>query len=658
MSAAEIAWRVREQAVRRAWARRQVRPGELDALSVLKALALPERRFTSPLPAGTALLVPGEARAALLADADRLLKGEWETLGAVRTDMERPDWHYDPVTGHRSAPAAYAFRLDQRDEAAVGNIKQVWEINRLQHLTLLAAAWYLTGNDAYGVRVADQLRSWWRENPFLSGINWTSGIELGVRLINFAWIRRLLDAWPGVADLFERDDLALRQIRWHQEYLAAFQSKGSSANNHLIAEAAGQLAASCAFPWFPESERWRRHSFALLERELERNTFPSGVNRELASDYHGFVAELGFFAAIEASAAGMPVSAPTWRLLCGMTDVMAAVVDERGRPPRQGDSDEGRVVLLDAPKHNRWPALLSLGDALFGRLDWWPSVPPDAGSVLVGALLGERPQVCDRPSRRPDRFPDAGISIFRTDSGSSPELWLRLDSGPHGFLSIAAHAHADALSAEVRYGGIDVLADPGTYCYHGEPEWRKYFQSTVGHNTVEVDGQWQSTRGGPFLWVKHAQAREIAFADDGTTVRWVAEHDGYAPATHKRTVRLDRASGSIEFTDELDGGGHDVRVAFHLGPDIHAELDGTDAILSWTADSARGTARMALPTELRWRLHRGETSPILGWYSPALGTRVPADTLLGTGHISERTQLITRLLFAGGDGPARLSQIR
>ena len=103
------------------------------------------------------------------------------------------------MTGRRSAPDTYAFQLNQRSEAAVGNIKQVWEVNRLQHLTLLATAWYLTGEDAYAQRVADQLRSWWRENPFLSGVNWTSGIELGVRLINFAWIRRLLDGWPGVA---------------------------------------------------------------------------------------------------------------------------------------------------------------------------------------------------------------------------------------------------------------------------------------------------------------------------------------------------------------------------------------------------------------------------------------------------------------------------
>ena len=58
--------------------------------------------------------------------------------------------------------------------------------------------------------------------------------------------------------------------------------------------------ASCAFPWFPESERWRRRSERLLERELIRNTFSSGIGRELASDYQCFVAELGFLAAVEA----------------------------------------------------------------------------------------------------------------------------------------------------------------------------------------------------------------------------------------------------------------------------------------------------------------------------------------------------------------------
>jgi hypothetical protein len=644
MSPAEIAWRVRDQAVRLAWSRRQVRPGQ----AVPGALPPPrEFRFTAVLPPGTASRVPERAKAAVIADADRLLKGEWEMLGVVRTDMVQPDWFYDPVTGRRSASHRYAFRINQRSEDQTGNIKQVWEISRLQHLTLLATAWFLTQEEPYAQRVADQLRSWWRENPFLSGVNWTSGIELGIRLINFAWIRRLLDDWPGATDLFERNKLALRQIRWHQQYLAVFESRGSSANNHVIAEAAGQLTASCAFPWFPESDRWRRRSARLLERELAHNTFPSGINRELASDYHGFVAELGYFAAVEAEAAGIPLSSASWQRLCAMSDCMAAIVDERLQPPRQGDSDEGRVLLLDGPEHNRWPTLLALGDALVGRLDWWPPTVPDAGSVLAGALAGAQHQISGRPAQRPCRFEDAGITILRTTSGDDPEIWCRCDGGPHGFLSIAAHAHADALSVEVRYAGLDILADPGTYCYHGQPEWRSYFRSTIAHNTAELNGQWQSTQGGPFLWLRHAQGREGEVHDDGAVARWVGEHDGYGalspPGLHRRSVSLDRASRSIEIADEIGGGSYDIRLAFHFGPVVQARLYGCSAELNWPAAPTPGTASIDLPHELRWSLHRGETDPILGWYSPGLGRRVPAFTLLGRGRSAPGVRLITRL---------------
>jgi hypothetical protein len=333
---------------------------------------------------------------------------------------------------------------------------------------------------------------------------------------------------------------------------------------------------------------------------------------------------------------------------------MAALVDERLRPPRQGDSDEGRVVLLDVPEHNRWPALLALGDALFGRLDWWPRTAPDAGSVLTGALLGGRRKVEGRPQRRPSRFADAGLTILRTYSAdsaeSSPEIWCRCDGGPHGFLSIAAHAHADALSVEARYGGVDVLADPGTYCYHAEPEWRSYFQSTVAHNTIEVDGQWQSARGGAFLWLRHATGHEVDVTDDGPSASWTAEHDGYAglspAARHRRSVRLDHESRTIEITDQIEGGRHDVRMAFHLGPEVVAALDASTAELAWPDGATPGAARLLLPAGLRWSLHRGETDPILGWYSAGLGERVPAVTLLGQGRSVPGALLVTRLAFA------------
>ena len=651
MSPAEVAWRARDQVLQALWSRRQVRPGQL------KADAPPpgEGKFTAVLPSGTAASIPVEARTGVLDSADRLLRGEWEVLGVVRTDLVQPDWFRDPVTGRRSPQDRYAFRIDHRSEEQVGNVKQVWELSRLQHLTLLATAWFLTHDERYARRVAGQLRSWWRENPFLSGVHWTSGIELGIRLISLAWIRRLLDDWPGAADLFERDALALRQIRWHQQYLAAFRSRGSSANNHVIAEAAGQLVASCAFPWFAESERWRRQAALLLERELIRNTFPSGIGRELASDYQCLVAELGFVAAAEAAAAGHELSPVAWERLCAMADSAAALVDQRLRPPRQGDSDEGRGLLLDAPLANRWPSLLALADALVGRMDWWPRPPADAGSVLIGALAGDVREIEGRPSRRPSRFADAGVTLLRTNGEN--EIWCRCDGGPHGYLSIAAHAHADALSVEVRYGGIDILADPGTYCYHGERAWRSYFRSTIAHNTAELGGLNQSREGGPFLWLRHASTREIEVIDDGDVASWTAEHNGYAslrpPALHRRSVLLDRASRSIDIVDQIEGGSHDLRLAFHLGPDVEATLEASCATLAWPTGIAPATARLELPPGLRWSLHRGETDPILGWYAHGLGQRTPAVTLLGRGRCAPGAPLITRLEFVEVGRPAR-----
>jgi hypothetical protein len=629
-----------------------VSPGQIAATAPTPSLA-GERRFTSTLPPGTAAQVPPEAKAAILNEAAKLMRGEWEVLGVARSDMVAPDWFHDPVTGRRSPSDRYAFRINYRVEEQTGNIKQVWEISRLQHLTLLATAWFLSHDDAYARRVDEQLRSWWQENPFLSGVHWTSGIEIGIRLISLAWIRRLLEEWPCVADLFERNDLAVRQIRWHQQYLAAFRSRGSSANNHVIAEAAGQLVASCAFPWFPESARWRRRSARLLEEELARNTFPSGIGRELASDYQCFITELGLLAAVEAERSDRPLSASTWQRLCAMTDSATALADERLRPPRQGDDDEGRALLIDSPECARWPLLLSLGEMIFDRLDWWPPVPASASGSIMGAMLCTRRDIAGRPAHRPSRFADAGTTVLRTAGEQAPEIWCRCDGGPHGFLSIAAHAHADALSVEVRYDSVDILADPGTYCYHGEPEWRAYFRSTIAHNTVELDGQNQSRDGGPFLWLSHANGRELDVADLGDITEWTAEHDGYLslhpPARHRRTVQLDLASRSIAIVDQIDGGNHDLRLAFHLGPDVEAELDGTSALLSWPGAATPGSARLELPCGLKWTLHRGETSPILGWYSAGFGYRVPAITLLGEGRSVPGEPLSTRLEFIDAD---------
>ncbi|MEU6162669.1 alginate lyase family protein [Streptomyces tanashiensis] len=603
-----------------------------------------DARFTAVLPAGTIAEVPPDAAKRLVAEADRLMAGHAEFFGVVRDDMADPDWWCDPKTGRR-APSGYAFDVPYRNEDAVGDIKQIWEPSRHQYLTVLAAAYAVTRDERYAERVAEHLRQWWAANPPLRGVHWISGIELGIRLLSWVWIRRLLDGWPGAAGLFEGDPVALDQIWHHQRWLAAFPSRGSSANNHIVAEAAGQFAAACAFGWFPSSARWRADALASLERHLRSNTFLSGLNRELATEYHGLVLELGLAAVAEADAAGVPVPATLRLVLLRMTDALAAVVDGRLRPPRQGDADDGHGLVVDGEGTDRWGSLLATGDAVFGRLAWWPEVTgTDVRTPLLAALLRPSAPGVKRPASRPSHFADAGMTILRGPG----EIWCRCDGGPHGFLSIAAHAHADALSVEVRHDGVDVLADPGTFCYHGQPEWRQYFRSTLGHNTLQWEGADQSESGGPFLWTRHARSRVLVAdaAEDGVS-RWCAEHDGYGDAVHRRRVELTAASEELRVVDEVRGARGTLRLAFHLGPEIAAELVGNRAVLTWTRDGEDRSAVLDLPGQLSWRAHRGETNPPLGWYSAGFGRKEPSTTLVGTGRADGVEEFTTVLGFRG-----------
>ena len=731
MSRAEITGRMGDRLRQAAWGW-----GESAGAQGVPRGALLEPIAPPPLPEGTGDLVDPLAAAALVAAADRVLSGTWVVLGVERADVCAPDWFLDPISGTRAPDRLRATRIDHRDERVTGNVKQIWELSRHHHLTVLAAAYWLTGEEIYAACAAAGLRSWWAANPPLRGIHWTNGIELGIRLISWTWVRRLLDGWPQAEALYAE---GAAQLWWHQRYLAAFPSRGTSANNHAIAEAAGLLVASCALPWFAESSTWSALAARRLSETLRENTFASGLNREQASDYHRFVTELGLVAAVEADAAGTPLPTDVWRLLTASVDAAAAVADVTGRPPRQGDGDEGRGLLLDDPDLGpddgaSWAQLLSTGAALVGSAAWWQPPVPSVGAVMLAALAPGHRTAVDRPDIRPHTLPDAGLTVLRTpragvsrlaslapqpaggtprapqpaggtppapqpaggtmsaprstggtpgaprstggtprapqptggtmpaprSTGSAPsaprpaedEIWCRCDGGPHGLPGIAAHAHADALAVEVRHDGIDVLADPGTYCYHGEAAWRRYFRSTLAHNTIEVDGADQSVSGGPFLWTWCAESQVDAVGANDPGQTWVGHHTGYERlgVRHDRVVSLDIATARITLVDALvvhDRRRHRVRMAYHLGPAVTATLDGATAQLSWPGrDGRTRRATLHLPGALTWSAHRGETEPILGWYSPRFGERVPATTLLGEGAVGETShELCTALAF-------------
>jgi hypothetical protein len=642
MSPGEVGARLRAAAIQQAWRFAGATPG--PAVGTVAWAGAPLRGAT-PKPDGA--VEPAAARR-LLEAADAVMDGRWNVFGRnFDTGIADPDWHRDIRTGLRFDPARYCFDVPYRDPARVGNVKSLWEPSRLHHVTLLAAAFSVGGDVRYAERAADHLRSWWRRNPPLRGIHWLSGIELGMRLIAWVWTRRLLAGWAGVEALFERNPDFLRQLHHHSRWLAALHSRGSSANNHLIAEAAGLFLASTAFRG-PKSERWARRAQSILEEEAVAQTFPDGLNREMAFGYHGYVLGLLLLAGIEGEAAGQPMSGQYWRTIVHMSDALAANLGAELLAPRQGDGDDAWALMVDAPEGGPWAPLLELAAAAIGARDWWPR--PRAHSMLaalVAQIAHPRPAGIPRQPRRPNRFADAGITFLRDGLVS-----CRVDHGPHGYLSTCAHGHADALSFELRIGGRPVLIDPGTYAYQGEPEWRRYFRSTLAHNTLEIENADQAAQAGPFLWSSPIASRvESAHGiDDGAIAELSVAHDGYrrlpAKATHRRHFRLDRATHALTITDAVEAKAPvAARLAFHVHPAVTVTAEaGTVRLLA----EGQVLATLALPEGLAWHAHRADESPRLGWYSPAFGEKEPCVSLVGSGMLAPGQRLETRISTASG----------
>ncbi len=304
-AAADVAARGRagaamDEARHVAWARRQVRPGD-DRRDLPRGLHGLRSFADARSPTAPASGCPSRPARPWWPPRTGCSPASGRCSARARPDIVGPG--LVPRPGHRAARPAGRVSPSASTTATrsvTGNVKAVWELSRHHHLTVLASAWWLTGDERYAERASTPScgrgggRT--RSSPGCTGPAASSSGSASRAGCGCAGCSH---DWPKVGDLFETNEDALRQIWWHQQFLAAFPSRGSSANNHVVAEAAGLLAAACAFPWFAESDRWRDDaSPPAAARASRANTFASGVNRELATDYHRFVTELGLVAAV------------------------------------------------------------------------------------------------------------------------------------------------------------------------------------------------------------------------------------------------------------------------------------------------------------------------------------------------------------------------
>lgn len=559
----------------------------------------------------------------LLAAADQLADNTFQYFGYPPVKLSRPiDWNYDPISS-TSWPIISSKRIDHR--VAGGDVKWIWELNRLQHLPLLAQAWLFTNNQRYSRAAFEHLDSWMDQNPPGRGIAWRGAFEAGLRSISIAL------ALQGLRD---SPDLTVRRYQRVAEVLAVSAEKCwrerslySSANNHLTGEMAGLAVVALILPDLPGAERWLQRAVRTLTVEATKWILPDGCGAEQSIAYQIATVELLQLVAALLTQRDGRAPQPITEAISRSSRFLASIVGESDPDPRYGDADQELAVRLGPEEVRTVRQHLGITSAL-----GWGAGDAQSHERTLAAewyrQVGFRVAVADLDTGRGGDT--APRSFFAAHGGMvvlrrGPRR-ITMDVGPLGYLSIAAHGHADALAVTLSEGGQDVIGDPGTGSYYRHPQWRAVMRGTRAHPTVCVDNVDQSVIGGPFLWSDHATTRVRGLDLKAGVVD--AEHDGYQRlpdrVMHRRWLIAPPDERALLVVDLITGRGkHEVRTTWPLHPGLTAARGGARHIVS--RDGApilevhhASTERVDLEETY------GDEETDLGWWSDGLESRTPS----------------------------------
>ena len=500
-----------------------------------------------------------------------LLGEEWpaDALKTLPPDL----WLQDPVTKRQwLGKETFCFKVNYRQSAQYSDVKFVWEFNRLQFLHPVAVLACIRGDRSDVQWIMKAITSWMQANPPFRGVNWSSGIELALRLVSIAIVVAC------IGEHLTPDEK--RQIRAlvaaHGFWLQRNPSLYSSANNHRVAEGLGLLLAAQLAPDLPEAPQRYREALSVLQSSVQTQFFADGIGVEQSPSYTAFTLEMLAFAALVLK--DTPESTYLEPgLLVKPAAALRCFLNERGIPPNIGDNDETRVVSGPIGREPKYVA--SVIAAVLGICG--STEPPPLHDAHVRDLLFGSSSACQHPETRLATFAIGGYTTYQ-ESSSQRRIHLVFDHGPLGFGTIAAHGHADALALWLSINGESVFVDCGTYLYYSIGPFRDVFRSTGSHSTLQIGQDSQSETAGAFNWKRKAVGRIVRAGNSDSEWEVEGEHDGYARrygAVHRRRLSYD--GESISIVDQLLGSFQrvDARVSFVLDASVDPELQSDSSVV-------------------------------------------------------------------------------
>jgi hypothetical protein len=469
----------------------------------LASFGLSAPRFTGnvqSLPVSAPLEVDAEALREL---TESILRHEFPIFDRVIQTGDVIDWRFDYHNGI-GTPAVWFRKIPFLDFQRSGDHKYVWELNRHQHLVVLAQAWAITHDPRIPVEIAAQIESWDRQNPFLRSVNWASALEIAMRALSWLWVLHFC----GSALPSETRELLGTLLLRHGVAISENLSTYFAPNTHILGEGVAMHALGMALG----RKGWVGLGAGIVDRELRAQVLDDGFHFELSSYYHLYALDMFMF---HYQLRGRPDHFDP--VLRKMARVAAALQSSDGLFPLIGDDDGGRFFHPYGCRRAFGRTTLANYEGPWG--DLW------------------------------EHFASSGVSVFRRGSAH-----ITFDCGPFS-RGGAGHSHADALSLTLRAHGRDVLVDPGTFTYVADPAARDWFRGTAAHSTLRLSGKDQADPVNPFRWenkprVRRLEGDEWRAAGECSYREWVHVRlvDWSSPGTLlvEDTVAGPRGAGTLE----------------------------------------------------------------------------------------------------------------
>lgn len=446
----------------------------------------------------------------------------------------------------------------------------------------LAHAYATSGDDDYRVAWERLVRSWIQQMP----ADADRSDVTARRVLNWLYAWQRFSAAPSFHGLSE--GLAEQLVVSIGQQLEHVRTHLTAERNHRTFELYALLLSTLALPQVDVDDT---RAFALqeLHRNLLTDVRPDGVHREASTHYHHVALRTYLGVYENARRYGLQLPDTYRERLTRACEFAMHCHRPDGGIPALSDSDSGSYLDL-----------LHIAGTLLGRADFV--------YVATAGTRGKPPQ------QRVASFPDGGYFTQCSGWGETAtafknERYLIFDCGP---LGDGGHGHYDLLNVEIAAGGTPLIVDPGRYVYSEDaPNWRRWFKSTMAHNTVTVDGTDQTPyrRGAPRGLIAEGRLLQ-RLTVPGLDVLWGEARSPMYEVVHQRRVLFVLDEYWL-IEDRLVGERpHSYDLRFHLSPG------------AWGQTTLRQSVVQA--PGLTLVVDGGRVQLEDGWVAPTYGHKVPA----------------------------------